>query len=81
MTGRLDLDAQPPIPPSKAPTTDETRLSWLRLARSQNVGPVTFVQLLRRYRPAADALAAVPDLISIGCLVNHTGDSPRVLLH
>ncbi|MEO1503280.1 MAG: DNA-processing protein DprA [Pseudomonadota bacterium] len=66
MTGRLDLDAQPPIPPSKAPTTDETRLSWLRLARSQNVGPVTFVQLLRRYRSAADALAAVPDLAARG---------------
>jgi DNA processing protein len=35
---------------------------WLRLIRSENVGPVAFAQLLRRYGTAAAALAAIPDL-------------------
>lgn len=39
---------------------------WLRLARTENVGPVTFQQLLQRYRTAGAALAALPELARQG---------------
>jgi DNA processing protein len=38
------------------------RLAWLRLARTESVGPVTFAQLIGRYRSASAALEAIPDL-------------------
>jgi DNA processing protein len=38
------------------------RRDRLRLIRSENVGPVAFTQLLRRYETAAAALAAIPEL-------------------
>lgn len=44
------------------PLSDRERLDWLRLARTQNVGPVTFAQLIRRYGDAGKALAALPEI-------------------
>lgn len=41
---------------------DVERLAWLRLIRSENVGPITFRQLLSRFETAERALAALPDL-------------------
>jgi DNA processing protein len=38
------------------------RRDWLRLTRAENVGPVTFRELIRRYGEAGKALAALPDL-------------------
>jgi DNA processing protein len=38
------------------------RLDWLRLIRSENVGPVTFYQLLGRFGSAAAALDALPEV-------------------
>jgi DNA processing protein len=38
------------------------KLDWLRLIRSENVGPITFYQLLQRFGSAAAALAALPEL-------------------
>lgn len=38
------------------------RLAWLRLARTESVGPVAFGHLVGRYGSAARALAALPDL-------------------
>ena len=46
-------------------TADE-RLDWLRLIRSENVGPITFFQLLQRYGSAAKALDALPELARRG---------------
>jgi DNA processing protein len=46
--------------------TSAERLDWLRLIRSENVGPVTFRHLLRRFGSAAAALAALPDLAKRG---------------
>ncbi|WP_244465902.1 DNA-processing protein DprA [Devosia soli] len=43
--------------------TPAQRLAWLRLARSDNVGPATFRQLLNRFGSAEAALAALPDLL------------------
>ena len=40
----------------------QERLDWLRLSRSETVGPVSFYALLRRFGSAAAALAALPRL-------------------
>jgi DNA processing protein len=42
------------------------RLDWLRLIRSENVGPVTFYQLLARFGSAEAALAALPEIARRG---------------
>src|SRR5260221_591457 len=42
------------------------RLGWLRLIRTENVGPVTFYQLLQRFGSAGAALAALPELARRG---------------
>jgi DNA processing protein len=46
--------------------SDAGRLDWLRLARTENVGPVTFAQLIGRYGAAGSALAALPELARRG---------------
>ena len=46
--------------------TDTERLDWLRLIRSENVGPVTFKSLLRRFGSAAAAIDALPGLAKRG---------------
>ena len=45
---------------------DQERLNWLRLIRSENVGPATFRDLLARYKTAENALTALPDLAKRG---------------
>lgn len=42
------------------------RLDWLRLLRSQNVGPATFRTLLAHFGDAGTALAALPELAQRG---------------
>lgn len=46
--------------------SEAERLSWLRLSRTENVGPITFRQLLARFGSASAALAALPDLAAQG---------------
>ena len=46
--------------------TEAERRDWLRLARTENVGPVAFDQLVRRFGTAGKALAALPDLARRG---------------
>ena len=46
--------------------TDEQRLDWLRLIRSDNVGPRTFRALVNHYGGARAALSALPDLARRG---------------
>lgn len=41
---------------------DAQRLDWLRLTRSENIGPVTFRKLINRYGGASAALEALPEL-------------------
>src|SRR3954471_10041559 len=50
----------------KVTLSDEQRLDWLRLIRSENVGPRTFRSLLDRYGSARAALNALPDLARRG---------------
>lgn len=42
------------------------RIDALRLARSENVGPITYAQLLRRYGTPGQALRALPELARRG---------------
>jgi len=51
-------------PPHVLP--DAERRAWLRLARAQNVGPVTFAALIERYRSATAALGELPRLARRG---------------
>ncbi len=46
--------------------TDAQRRDWLRLARTENVGAVTFDQLIGRFGEPSLALAALPDLARRG---------------
>ncbi|WP_306115470.1 MULTISPECIES: DNA-processing protein DprA [unclassified Roseovarius] len=48
----------PPLPP----TTEDDRISWLRLLRSRRVGPSTFYRLLNEHVTAQAALEALPDV-------------------
>lgn len=42
--------------------SDEQRLAWLRLLRTENVGPVTFRDLINHFGGAAAAIEALPEL-------------------
>ena len=46
--------------------TDAQRLSWLQLIRSENVGAVTFINLIEHFGSAAAALDALPELSTMG---------------
>jgi DNA processing protein len=54
------------VKPQRPARQDAERLAWLRLARTENVGPTTFANLLARYGSAHAALDAVPRLASRG---------------
>ena len=44
--------------------TDRQRLDWLRLSRTEGVGPRTFRTLINRYGGAGEALDALPSLLA-----------------
>ena len=44
--------------------TDEQRIDWLRLIRSESVGPLTFRSLVNRFGGASNALDALPGLLA-----------------
>lgn len=46
--------------------SDQDKLHWLRLARTENVGPITFYRLLEFYGSPEKALEALPDLAKRG---------------
>ena len=46
--------------------SDAQRLDWLRLIRSENIGPRTFRALVNRYGGAGPALEALPELAKRG---------------
>ncbi|WDR03397.1 DNA-processing protein DprA [Devosia algicola] len=58
--------------PTQASLTLAQQTAWLRLIRTENVGPVTFRQLLNRFGSADAALEALPRL------VKNTGKTPRI---
>ena len=52
----------------RPPADEADRFDWLRLIRSENVGPDTFHTLLQRFGTARAALDALPDLAAAGGL-------------
>jgi DNA processing protein len=46
--------------------SDSQRLSWLRLIRSENVGPATFRDLIVHCGSASDVLEMLPELVRRG---------------
>lgn len=46
--------------------SDRQRIAWLRLIRSDNVGPATFRDLINHFGSAEKAIEALPDLASRG---------------
>jgi len=46
--------------------TDRQRLNWLRLIRTENVGPASFRDLVNRFGSAEAALAMLPELVLAG---------------
>ena len=57
---QANLFTRPPLP--VAPLDEASRLAGLRLIRSQNVGPVTFRELINHYGGAEAALDAMPEI-------------------
>jgi DNA processing protein len=51
-----------PAPLPQAALSDAQRLACLRLIRSENIGPVTFRELINRYGGAQRALEALPEI-------------------
>jgi DNA processing protein len=50
----------------RQPLTDNERMDWLQLSRTEGIGPITFHRLIARFGTAADALSALPELASRG---------------
>ena len=57
----------PPLPP----TTEDDRLSWLRLLRSRRVGISTFWRLLAEHGTAQAALLALPEVARISGITDY----------
>lgn len=48
------------------PSTEDEKIAWLKLSRTDNVGPVTFYKLVETYGSAAEALHILPELSKRG---------------
>ncbi len=66
MPKRNQVDMFTPAPLPVAKLDPEQRLACLRLIRSDNVGPVTFRELVNYYGGAVQALEALPELARRG---------------
>ncbi|TKT76829.1 DNA-processing protein DprA [Aquamicrobium sp. LC103] len=53
-------------PPAGIRLTERQRLHWLRLIRTENVGPAAFRDLINRFGSAEAAIAALPELAARG---------------
>ena len=45
---------------------EQERLDWLRLIRTDNIGPITFYQLIENFGSAGEALKALPEMSKRG---------------
>ncbi|MBT3359281.1 MAG: DNA-protecting protein DprA [Rhodospirillales bacterium] len=62
---------------STRPLPISEKRDWLRLIRSENIGPITFFKLLDHYGSAAAALQAIPDLAKSGGRAGKIRIAPR----
>ena len=68
MTWNPHSSTDPPLPP----TTEDDRVSWLRLLRSSRVGPATFLRLMAEHGTAAAALEALPAVARAAGVTDYT---------
>lgn len=73
-------DDHPSTHPPLPPTTEDGRLSWLRLLRSRRVGIATFYRLLTEHGSAEAALAALPEVAAAAGVRDYTACPPGVAL-
>lgn len=52
--------------PDKTSFSAQEKLNWLRLIRTENIGPITFYKLIEYYGSASNALDALPELAKKG---------------
>ncbi|MEL6947937.1 MAG: DNA-processing protein DprA [Pseudomonadota bacterium] len=67
------MSAKPPTSSTQAPKSGsgipfsrQQKIDWLRLIRSENVGPRTFYDLIDNFQTASNAMAALPELAKRG---------------
>ena len=65
-------DTHPSTHPPLPPTTEDDRVSWLRLLRSRRVGPATFHRLICEHGSAQAALAALPEVARAAGVTDYT---------
>ena len=75
MTEDTHPSTHPPLPP----TTEDERISWLRLLRSRRVGPSTFYRLMAEHGCARAALAALPEVARAAGVEKYTPCPPGVI--
>jgi len=68
MTESSFSSTHPPLPP----TSEDDRVSWLRLLRSRRVGISTFYRLLSEHGSAAAAIEALPEIAREAGVENYT---------
>ncbi|MHA7829401.1 MAG: DNA-processing protein DprA [Roseovarius sp.] len=68
----MSEDPHPSTHPPLPPTTEDDRVSWLRLLRSHRVGPATFLRLLGEHGSADSALAALPEVARAAGVKDYT---------
>ena len=68
MSGTTVSSTHPPLPP----TTEDDRISWLRLLRSRRVGIATFYRLMAEHGSAASSLQALPEIAREAGVENYT---------
>ncbi len=66
-----DVDYHPSTHPPLPPTTEDERLSWLRLLRSRRVGIATFYRLLADHGTGSAALEALPEIAAEAGVTNY----------
>ncbi|MDZ7710316.1 MAG: DNA-processing protein DprA [Roseovarius sp.] len=74
MPDRNHPSTHPPLPP----TTEDDRVTWLRLLRSRRVGPTTFHRLLAEHGTVNAALSALPEVARAAGVSDYTPCPPGV---
>lgn len=52
--------------PIQAALSETDRINWLRLCRSENVGPITFYQVLNHFGSVSTAIEQIPEMANRG---------------
>jgi len=64
---QLELGGSPAnMNTGNAPLSEGEKLAWLRLSRTDNIGPITFYRLVETYGSASKALEVLPELSKRG---------------